>query len=111
MSGLRLDSRQAILAGGTNGKIVVPGKAADSTLYKRVAGIGDLSRMPFGGQPLPPAQIELIRAWIDQGAEIPESAAASYAAPEAAKKHWGFIAPVRPAVPAGQPQSLGAESH
>ena len=55
--------------------------------------------MPFGGQPLAPAQIELIRAWIDQGAEIPESAAAAYAAPEAAKKHWGFIAPVRPAVP------------
>ena len=26
MSGLRLDSRQAFLAGGTNGKIVVPGK-------------------------------------------------------------------------------------
>jgi hypothetical protein len=37
MSGLRLDSRQAFLAGGTNGKIVVPGQAADSTLYKRVA--------------------------------------------------------------------------
>jgi mono/diheme cytochrome c family protein len=98
MSGLRLDSRQAFLAGGALGKIVMPGKAADSTLYKRVAGIGDLARMPFGGQPLPPAQIELIRAWIDQGAEIPESAA-TYAAPAAAKTHWGFIAPVRPAAP------------
>jgi len=98
MSGLRLDSRQAFLAGGALGKIVTPGKAADSTLYKRVAGIGELARMPFGGQPLPPAQIELIRTWIDQGAEIPESAA-TYAAPEAAKTHWGFIAPVRPAVP------------
>ena len=99
MSGLRLDSRQGFLAGGTNGKIVVPGKAVDSTLYKRVAGTGGISRMPFGGQPLAPEQIELIRAWIDQGAEIPESAAAAYAAPEAAKKHWGFVAPVRPAVP------------
>jgi mono/diheme cytochrome c family protein len=98
MSGLRLDSRQAFLAGGANGKIVVPGKAADSTLYKRVAGIGGLTRMPFGSQPLAPADIELIRAWIDQGAEIPESATA-YAAPESAKKHWGFIAPVRPALP------------
>jgi len=99
MSALRLDSRQAFLAGGTNGKIVVPGKAADSSLYKRVAGIGDLTRMPFGSQPLPPAQVELIRAWIDQGAEIPESAAGTYSAPEAAKKHWGFIAPVRPSIP------------
>jgi hypothetical protein len=99
MSALRLDSRQAFLAGGTNGKIVVPGKAADSSLYKRVAGIGDLTRMPFGSQPLTPVQIELIRTWIDQGAEIPESAAATYSAPEAAKKHWGFIAPVRPPIP------------
>ena len=41
----------------------------------------------------------MIRTWIDQGAEIPESAAATYSAPEAAKKHWGFIAPVRPPVP------------
>src|SRR5579863_5966106 len=59
MSGLRLDSRTALLAGGTNGKIVVPGNSADSTLYKRVAGIGGLTRMPFGGQPLAAAQIEL----------------------------------------------------
>src|ERR1035438_5147832 len=99
MSGLRLDSRAAFLAGGTNGKIVVPGQAEDSTLYKRVAGVGDLSRMPFGGQALAPAQIAMIRAWIDQGAEIPESATTATAAPEPAKKHWGFIAPVRPAVP------------
>jgi len=70
MSGLRLDNRAAFLAGGTNGKIIVAGKSAESIAYKRVAGVGDLSRMPFGGQPLPPAQIELIRAWIDQGADI-----------------------------------------
>ena len=78
---------------------MVPGKAADSTLYKRVAGIGDLARMPFGGQPLAPAQIELIRAWIDQGAEIPEAEAPAYAPSEAARKHWGFIAPVKPPIP------------
>jgi hypothetical protein len=99
MSALRLDSRQAILAGGTNGKIVVPGKSADSTLYKRVAGIGDLSRMPFGSQPLNASQIQVIRDWINQGAEIPETAAASYAPSEVARKHWGFIAPVKPAIP------------
>ena len=99
MSGLRLDNRAAFLAGGTNGKIIVPGKSADSSLYKRLAGTGDLTRMPFGGSPLAPEQIELFRAWIDQGAEISETATAAYAAPEAAKKHWGFIAPVKPAVP------------
>src|SRR5581483_1826848 len=95
MSGLRLDSRAAILAGGTNGKIIVAGKSADSSIYKRVAGIGDLSKMPFGGQPLPAAQIQLIRSWIDQGAEIPDTATTA-ATPTPVKKHWGFVAPVKP---------------
>ncbi len=100
MSALRLDNRAAILAGGTNGKIFVTGKSADSTLWQRVAGIGDLTRMPFGGQPLPPAQIALIKNWIDQGAEIPEGApGASTATSEPVKKHWGFVAPIKPAVP------------
>ena len=72
MSGLRLDTRQALLAGGNSGKIVTPGSADSSTLYERVAGTGGLARMPFGGDPLPPEQVKLIRAWIDQGAEIPE---------------------------------------
>ena len=52
MSGLRLDTRQAILAGGNAGKIVTPGSADTSTLYERVAGTGGLARMPFGGDSL-----------------------------------------------------------
>ena len=90
MSGLRLDTRTALLAGGTNGKIVVPGKSADSTLYKRVAGIGGLARMPFGGQPLATAQIELFRAWIDQGADIPESAATASPVPGNSQEALGL---------------------
>ena len=72
MSGLRLDLKQAALSGGTSGKVIIPGKALESPLYKRVAGIGELVRMPFGGTALGAAQIELIRNWIDQGAEWPE---------------------------------------
>ena len=56
---------------------MTPGSAANSTLYQRVAGTGGLARMPFGGDPLPPEQVKLIGAWIDQGAAIPETAAAS----------------------------------
>jgi mono/diheme cytochrome c family protein len=96
MSGLRLDNRQALLAGGNSGKIVTPGSADTSTLYERVAGTGGLARMPFGGDPLPSEQVKLIRAWIDQGAEIPETALATT---QTVKPHWGFIAPVRPPVP------------
>ena len=97
MSGLRLDSRQALLAGGNSGKIVMPGSAANSNLYQRLAGMNGLAQMPFGSDPLPPEQIKLIGAWIDQGAVIPETATG--AATAKAVTHWGFIAPVRPPVP------------
>ena len=90
MGGLRLDS--AALAA----KTIQPGKSADSTLYQRVAGLGEQARMPMGGKPLDAAQIAAIKAWIDEGAKWPESAAAK---PVEIKKHWAYIAPLRPALP------------
>jgi len=93
-SGFRLDVKQAALAGGKNGKAIVPGKALESPLYARVAGLGGVSRMPMGGQPLDPALVEKIRRWIDSGANWPDSAAAVEV-----KKHWAFVAPKLPPVP------------
>ena len=92
MGGLRLDSKKLALAGGKSGAIVEPGKPADSLLYRRVAGVGDQPRMPMGGKPLEPAQLALIRNWIDQGAAWPDGTTAS-------KKHWAFTPPKRPALP------------
>ena len=92
MAGLRLDSKQLALAG----KAIVAGNAAESRLYQRVAGIGDQARMPMGGEPLNAAQIALIKSWIDQGAEWPESVGVSVAE---VKKHWAYIPPTRPALP------------
>src|SRR5258708_40198567 len=94
MGQLRLDSETAAMAGGQSGKVIVPGHASDSILYKRVAGLSDQARMPMGGKLLAD-QIEKIRAWIDQGAEWPPISTST--APT--KKHWAFIAPVRPAAP------------
>ena len=91
MAGLRLDNRKSALA-----KAVVPGDAAQSSLYQRVAGIGDLARMPMGGK-LDAADIETIKRWIDQGAEWPETVGIQVTE---AKKHWAFVAPVRPDLPA-----------
>lgn len=71
---LRLDSLPAVLKGGEDGKVVEPGKSADSVLVQNVAHIGDPDDyMPppknkDGIAPLTPEQIGLIRAWIDQGA-------------------------------------------
>ena len=77
MSAYRLDTKQPALAGGTVGKAIVPGNAASSPLYMRVAGIGELARMPFGGKPLDAPEIALIKAWIDEGADWPDSVPAT----------------------------------
>ena len=69
---LRLDSREAALKGGEDGKVIVPGQSAKSLLVNNVARIGDEDNwMPpvDKGDPLTKAQIGLIRAWIDQGSK------------------------------------------
>ncbi|HEY3939670.1 MAG TPA: PSD1 and planctomycete cytochrome C domain-containing protein [Bryobacteraceae bacterium] len=90
MAGLRLDAKESVFA-----KVVVPGKPAESHLYQRVAGIGDVARMPMGGR-LADDQIATIKAWIDQGAEWPDGVGAQV---KAAKTHWAFIPPKRPPLP------------
>ena len=91
--GLRLDSKKIALA-----KVIVPGKAADSELYRRVAGLSDQARMPMGGKPLSAEQIALIKTWIEQGADWPEESAIRN--PQSAiNQHWAFKAPVRPNMP------------
>ena len=52
--------------------------------------------MPMDGEKLPPAQVALIRAWIDQGADWPEHVGSQSAE---VGQHWAFVAPRRPALP------------
>jgi mono/diheme cytochrome c family protein len=92
---LHLDNKQLALKGGISGAVIVPGNAQASRLVHRVLGLNGEKRMPLGGEPLKPGQIEIIKRWIDEGAEWPD--AASVAAK--AQKHWAFVAPVRPALP------------
>jgi hypothetical protein len=69
-SGLRLDSYENIMKGTKFGAVVVPGSRVSSTLYRLVSGQADPSiRMPHGQDPLPQADVEMIGAWIDQGAK------------------------------------------
>jgi mono/diheme cytochrome c family protein len=68
---LRLDSKERILRGGRNGKILVPGDPAKSPMYVRVSlPADDLDIMPAEGDPLTPAQIDTLRRWIAEGAEF-----------------------------------------
>ena len=55
---------------GANGARIVPGNSAQSPLYRRVSA-KDSAQMPPPA-PLQPAQINLIKAWIDQGADWPD---------------------------------------
>jgi mono/diheme cytochrome c family protein len=69
---LRLDSKDAAFKGGESGPALVAGKADKSDLYRRItlpAGHDDI--MPSKGDPLTKAQTDLIKAWIDQGADWP----------------------------------------
>ena len=90
MAGLRLDSKKIALA-----KVVIPGRAAESALYQRVAGLGDQARMPMNGEALKSDQITLIKTWIDQGAEWPEDRQSAIRNPQSAIKHWAFVRPER----------------
>src|SRR5262245_6829826 len=91
---LRLDQPQSARRNGS----ILPGDSRKSPLIHRVAGIGDAKRMPPSGPGLTPRQVAVLRAWVDQGASWPDSAAAL----ASTSGHWAYRPLVRPAVPAVQ---------
>jgi hypothetical protein len=73
---LKLDSLADVLKGDRDGKVIIAGDSAKSPLVLSVAHLThdqDTWMPPLqnkaGIGPLTPAQIGLIRAWIDQGAK------------------------------------------
>ena len=66
--GLRLDSLEGVLAGSSNGAVIVPGDPEGSELVLRLRG-DSLPRMPLTGPPyLSDEQIDLFVRWIAGGA-------------------------------------------
>ena len=80
--GLRLDRRRDPMPNraGANGARIVPGNSATSRVYLRVAGNQAGTQMPPTGA-LDPAEIALIKAWIDQGADWPDEFAGDNPSP------------------------------
>ena len=72
-----------------------PGPTAKAVIYTRVTGSDGQPRMPMGGKPLPPDQLATLKLWSEQ-------VTAANTTPAQIKKHWAFIAPVRPTLPAVQ---------
>jgi mono/diheme cytochrome c family protein len=100
-AGLRLDVRAKALAGADSGPVIVASRSADSRLIHLVAGLdNEVGRMPPDGvgEPLDDNQISVLRAWIDQGANWPDSAAGELTAP-VGSDHWSFQPICRPLPP------------
>lgn len=75
---LRLDSADQITAFEEKDHLLVAGKPDESELYQRlVLPADDKKRMPKGPDPLPEAEIALIKKWIEQGAVLAVAAAAT----------------------------------
>jgi hypothetical protein len=80
MAGLRLDTKEGAFA-----KAIVPGKAAESLLVKRITHTNKALHMPplSAKVQLNEAQVATLKQWIDEGAKWEE--------------HWAYEKPVKPA--------------
>src|SRR5580698_5434520 len=86
---LRFDLKEEAFKALKDGSFaIVPGDPGKSQLVARVSSRDAEEVMPpvKSGKKLVPQQIELLRRWIAEGAQW--------------KKHWAFVAPQRPALPA-----------
>jgi mono/diheme cytochrome c family protein len=95
--GLRLDLRTAALGLGDSGsRAITPGKADESELIRRVEADDTEERMPPKSDPLSRDEIRILRTWIDQGAEWPETAATATNGRKAMvvtaedRRHWSY---------------------
>ncbi|MDB5338557.1 MAG: Protein of unknown function (DUF1553)/Protein of unknown function (DUF1549)/Planctomycete [Planctomycetaceae bacterium] len=68
-SGLRLDSREAVLKGGQNGPAIVVGKPDQSLLMKVINHDGDIQMPP--DEKLDDEEIAIFKKWIEKDAPWP----------------------------------------
>jgi hypothetical protein len=101
MSDLDLRTQARLAKGGQHGAVIVPGKAEQSVLYRRLTGAIQ-PQMPFGGR-LTDSQIATIKAWIDQGAQwdptvvtLKSTAPAQKQFTAAQRRYWAFQPLVKP---------------
>src|SRR5688500_4915668 len=96
MGGLRLDTREFALQGGTRGPAIIPGNLSGSLLLQAVQHTAGALKMPPSSK-LKDADVALLARWIQMGA--PWGASATSATPTP-KKYWAFVPPAEPNIPA-----------
>ncbi|MEO6434261.1 MAG: DUF1549 domain-containing protein, partial [Tepidisphaeraceae bacterium] len=91
---LRLDTREGLFQVKDDVAAVVPGKLDDSVMFMRITSDDPEFVMPHpdSKKTLKPEQVQLIKQWIEQGAEW--------------KGHWSFEAPARPIAAEGKSDGL-----
>src|SRR5262245_5794469 len=84
----KADLRLDLGADGKLGTVIVAGKAEQSELYQRLISKEPGKLMPprKSGKTLTPAQIAVLRRWIDEGASF--------------SQHWAYVPLRRPVLPA-----------
>lgn len=96
--GFRIDRKSRALEGGDQGHAIVPGKADESLLLKLVSGLDEeIGLMPPEGEgtPLSKEEIALVKQWIDQGAQWPDSDDEE----DGESDHWSFQPIQNPKLP------------
>ncbi|HEV8607851.1 MAG TPA: c-type cytochrome domain-containing protein, partial [Tepidisphaeraceae bacterium] len=80
--GFSLETRESLLKGGDTSPAAIPGQSDKSLVVRLVAGLEPDSIMPKKGTKWTPAQVSLLRAWIDQG--LPWDQSINFKKPEPA---------------------------
>ncbi len=89
LGGLRLDSRDGMLKGGTSGPAIVPGNPDGSLLIQAIRQSGAL-KMPKGGR-LRPEEVDAIAEWVRAGAVWPAAATTAASGGAAAAKTPAYV--------------------
>ncbi|MEM9017327.1 MAG: DUF1549 domain-containing protein, partial [Verrucomicrobiota bacterium] len=99
-TGLRLDSRDAILRGSDYRKVIDLAEPAHSLLIKAVSHLDekDVPRMPKGDEKLPEETILKLTRWIELGLPWPHE---EVEIPDDPTSHWSFQPVTPPTLPEG----------
>ncbi len=95
--GYRVDAKKIALTGGEgSAPNILPGNSAGSPIIRYVSGAdADLRMPPEEEKPLSASEVAVLRAWIDAGANWPDSASAKVADP----LDWWSLQPIVKAPP------------
>jgi hypothetical protein len=112
--GLRIDSRQGLIAGGDSGAAVVPNQPDESMLLAAIRY--ESFEMPPSGQ-LPASIVADFEKWINDGAVDPRDGDSTSTKPvllnlEEARRHWAYrpLAEGDPSLASVEPKNIGGST-